>query len=223
MSKRPNFEWALGVLSEFFAGDEMAEEAIDFLRERSGKIVETGKTESVAGNVSFPLPSDVKGREGFFALFSDGACRGNPGPGAWGAMGQDCRGEVLFESNGVSYSTTNNRMELEGAIVALEELERCLRQGGQSAPVGVFLFSDSKYVVDGIMRWVPGWKRRGWKKADKSSPVNLDLWKRLDCAASKFASLKFYWVKGHAGHPQNEYVDQLANKALDESGTPLLR
>ena len=113
-------------------------------------------------------------------------------------------------------------MELEGAIVALEELERCLKQHLHSTPKGVILFSDSKYVVDGITQWVDGWKRRGWKKADKTVPLNLDLWQRLDHAVSKFPSLKFRWVRGHSGHPQNEYVDQLANKALDESGTSLL-
>ena len=209
---------ALRVLEEFFRGDERALEAVRFLQKRTGADGE----DDFSGKLRFPLPSEVAGREGAFALFSDGACRGNPGPGAWGAMGQDCRGRVLFQSNGVNFSTTNNRMELEGAIVALEELERCLEQDGQSSSQSVFLFSDSKYVVDGIMRWVPGWKRRGWKKTDKRTPLNLDLWKRLDCAVGRFSALEFRWVQGHSGHPQNEYVDRLANKALDESGNSLL-
>ena len=208
---------ALKILEEFFRGDEKATEAVAFLQKRSGS---GGKVEEFSSHSRFPLPPEVEGQEGMFALFSDGACRGNPGPGAWGAMGQNSRGDVLFQSNGVNFATTNNRMELEGAIVALEELERCLEQEGHSLLRGVFLFSDSKYVVDGITRWVSGWKRRGWKKADKTVPSNLDLWKRLDDTAAKFPCLEFRWVQGHSGHPQNEYVDRLANKALDESGSP---
>ena len=207
-------------LEKFFREDEAALNGIAYLRERVNR--GDKKEESSVSNPKFPLPCEVFNQEGIFALFSDGACRGNPGPGAWGAMGQNCRGEVLFQSNGVDFSTTNNRMELEGAIVALEELERYLEQDGNPLCRDIFLFSDSKYVVDGMTRWVLGWKRRGWKKADKAIPINLDLWQRLDRAVGKFSSVQFRWVQGHSGHPQNEYVDQLANKALDESGSSLL-
>ena len=214
-SIREEKEKALKYLEGCFQGDEQALEAIRFLWERD-KGASGGKKMTAVSKGRFPLPVEVAGKEGRFALFSDGACRGNPGPGAWGAMGQNCRGEVLFESNGLDYSTTNNRMELEGAIYALEGLEHYIQQNFCPSPEEVFLFSDSKYVVDGMTTWIKKWKRQGWKKADKTAPSNLDLWKRLDDASSKFSLLKFYWVQGHSGHPQNEHVDQLANKALDE-------
>ena len=99
----------------------------------------------------------------------------------------------------------------------MDKILSCWEEG--SLEVGaVFLYSDSKYVVDGIQKWVPGWKRRGWKKADNKAPENLDLWQELDVLVSKFDELQFKWVKGHSGHPQNEFCDQLANKSLDESG-----
>lgn len=156
----------------------------------------------------FPVAWEIQGKEMALALYSDGACRGNPGPGAWGCLAQNARGDILFEASGAEEETTNNKMELQGAIEAL------VRAGPyQEAPV--FLFSDSKYVVDGLEKWVPGWKKRGWKKSDKKNPENLDLWKKLDELREHFLCLRFLWVKGHGGHPQNEYCDLLANRALD--------
>lgn len=143
--------------------------------------------------------------------FSDGACRGNPGPGAWGAMVLDREDTLHYEGSGVEVSTTNNRMELQGAIEALKFLLYFKEKK-------LALVSDSKYVVDGISSWVPGWKKRGWKKADKKTPENLDLWQELDELVLQYSNLNFRWVKGHSGYPQNEYVDELANKALDEAG-----
>ena len=168
---------------------------------------------------SFPLPSEVTYKQNSFALYSDGACRGNPGPGAWGILGQNSKGEVLFESFGVERSSTNNRMELQGAIKALEEFHS-YSQKKKMTINKIFLFSDSKYVLEGIKTWVPGWKRRNWRKADNKKPLNLDLWQQLDKMVGKFKKeiLHFRWVKGHSGNPQNDYVDSLANKALDESG-----
>ena len=153
-----------------------------------------------------------------FALFSDGACRGNPGPGAWASFGQNHQGEIIFECTGVETSTTNNRMEMEGALRALENLRSYLQNQGGLEQSSVFLYSDSQYVVKGMNDWIQGWKRRGWKKFDKKAPDNLDLWKQLDEVREKFWKVCFYWVRGHQGHPQNEYCDHLANKALDESG-----
>ena len=220
MSANGEKESALRVLEEYFRGDERALEMIRFLREREGTNIPDRRNgvepPPLPSGERFPLPREVAGREGFFALFSDGACRGNPGPGAWGAMGQNGEGEVIFESSGVDFSTTNNCMELEGAIKALEELERYAKEGG--IPLKrVFLFSDSKYVVDGITRWVRGWKARDWRKVDKSPVMNGELWRSLDAVKNRFRHLEFRWVRGHAGHPQNEHVDKLANKALDES------
>ncbi len=164
------------------------------------------------------MPAELNGIENSFALFSDGACRGNPGPGSFGMLAQNNAGDVIFEGSGVDNPTTNNRMELEGAIVALENLVEFLKENPPKAKPHVWLFSDSKYVVEGVEKWVAGWKARGWKKADKKEPENVDLWKRLDETTKLFTNLKFKWVKGHAGHPQNERCDQLANIALDEAG-----
>ena len=159
----------------------------------------------------FPLPPEMADLgSSAVALYSDGACRGNPGPGAWGIMAQNARGEVLFEDAGLEEMTTNNRMELKGAI---EVLKRC--RAYQKAPVK--LFSDSKYVVDGMSRWIAGWKRRNWRKADGKVPENIDLWKELDLEASRYMGLEFLWVKGHSNHPQNDHCDLLANQALDKA------
>jgi ribonuclease HI len=137
-------------------------------------------------------------------IYTDGACRGNPGPGGWGAVliskGQEKElwgGEPL---------TTNNRMELMAAIRALEALKR---------PCVVELHTDSKYVQSGISEWIRGWKARGWLTADKKPVKNEDLWRRLDEARSRH-TVAWKWVKGHAGHELNERADQLANRGLDE-------
>ena len=136
-------------------------------------------------------------------IHTDGACKGNPGPGGWGAILQAsgktkelCGGEPL---------TTNNRMELTAAIMALEALTR---------PCQIDLHTDSKYVMDGITSWIHGWKARGWKTADKKPVKNDDLWKRLDVARARH-EVKWHWVKGHAGHALNERADQLANLGID--------
>jgi ribonuclease HI len=165
------------------------------------------------------LPREIT--KGSWALFSDGACRGNPGPGSWGMLGQNDEGVVLFEASGVEMLTTNNRMELAGAIEALRALKNhWVDQLGHSLPVSapVYLYSDSRYVLDGLEQWIEGWKARGWKKADKKPPENLEFWQELDELKHHFESLNYVWVKGHSGHPQNERCDRLANEALDEAG-----
>lgn len=164
---------------------------------------------------AFPLPPELKKTDKSFFLYSDGACRGNPGPGAWGVMVQDYKGEVIFENANIKNPTTNNQMELEGAIQALNYL---LGLELDPSSMIIHLFSDSKYVVDGLKSWMDGWKRRGWKKADKKVPENIDYWKKIDSLRSQFININYYWVKGHAGHPQNERCDQLANQVLDENG-----
>lgn len=150
-----------------------------------------------------------------FIAFSDGACRGNPGPGAWGSLVQTPDSEVIYEGSGVELRTTNNRMELQGAIEALNFINQ---HPSYNESTRVVLVSDSKYVVDGINQWVPGWKKRGWKKADKKTPENVELWQQLDVIKEEMGTVAFQWVKGHSGHPQNEFCDQLANQALDEAG-----
>lgn len=133
-------------------------------------------------------------------VFTDGACKGNPGRGGWGVVLR--YGEIEKELFGGEASTTNNRMELTAAIRALEALKR---------RCAVQLHTDSKYLIDGIKSWIHGWKRRGWKTADKQPVKNEDLWRRLDELANAH-DVEWVWVKGHAGHPGNERADALANR-----------
>ncbi|WP_297513075.1 ribonuclease HI [uncultured Caulobacter sp.] len=135
-------------------------------------------------------------------IYTDGACKGNPGPGGWGAILM--YGDKKKEISGGEPGTTNNRMELMAAIQALELLNR---------PCRVELHTDSQYVMKGIQEWIRGWKARGWKTADKSPVKNDDLWKRLDAARERH-DVQWRWVKGHAGHPLNERADALANEGL---------
>ncbi|HYF23880.1 MAG TPA: ribonuclease HI [Caulobacteraceae bacterium] len=137
-------------------------------------------------------------------IFTDGACRGNPGPGGWGAVLRS--GGHEKELWGGERLTTNNRMELMAAIQALEALKK---------PCAVELWTDSTYVMKGITEWLPGWKRRGWTTADKKPVKNDDLWKRLDQARLRH-DVTWRWVKGHAGHEGNELADRLANRGVDE-------
>jgi ribonuclease HI len=135
-------------------------------------------------------------------IYTDGACSGNPGPGGWAAIltyGDRCK-----ELAGGEPETTNNRMELMAAISALEALKR---------PSQVELHTDSNYLKDGITKWIHGWKRNGWRTADKKPVKNAELWQRLDAARSRHA-IDWRWVKGHAGHAENERADLLAREAM---------
>ena len=139
-------------------------------------------------------------------VFTDGGCRGNPGPGGWGAVIRF--GGHERELRGSEESTTNNRMELLAAISALEAM---------TEPWVVILTTDSNYVKDGITRWIRNWKANGWKTAAKKPVKNKDLWERLDAECLRH-QVDWRWVKGHAGHPENERADGLANLAMDELG-----
>jgi ribonuclease HI len=136
-------------------------------------------------------------------IYTDGACRGNPGPGGWAALLR--RGEHEKEISGAEPLTTNNRMELTAVIRALEALKR---------PVRASVYTDSEYVRRGIRDWLPDWKARGWRTADRKPLKNLDLWQRLDELAAGH-KIEWHWVPGHAGVPGNERVDRLANAAID--------
>ena len=217
MSKK-NYKKYLLEIKSALAGDSDALKAISTLEARVEAIQEFKASEASNNEGEFPLPKELIQNDEGFAVFSDGACRGNPGPGAWGMMGQDGKGEVIFKASGVDTRTTNNRMELEGAIQGLVSLKDYFAEISLENEPTIYVYSDSKYVVDGIMKWVPGWKNRGWKKADKKTPENVEQWKNLDLLKNEFQDVQFLWVKGHAGHPQNEFCDQLANIALDDSG-----
>ena len=135
-------------------------------------------------------------------IFCDGACRGNPGPGGWGALLRS--GTHERHLYGAEPATTNNRMELTGAIEALRALKK---------PCQVVLWTDSEYVKKGMTEWLPGWKARGWKNAARQPVKNADLWQRLD-AALKPHEVRWHWIKGHAGHDENERADQLAREGV---------
>jgi ribonuclease HI len=139
-------------------------------------------------------------------MFTDGACKGNPGPGGWGVVLKS--GEHVKELHGGEPATTNNRMELTAVIKGLTALTRRCK---------VKLWTDSQYVQKGITVWIVDWKRRGWRTADKKPVKNIDLWQQLDALAAQH-DVEWLWVKGHAGHPGNERADQLANLGADEVG-----
>ena len=137
-------------------------------------------------------------------IFTDGACSGNPGPGGWGAV---MRWKGLEkELSGGERETTNNRMEMMAAIRALETLNR---------PVEIDIYTDSTYLRDGITKWLEGWKANGWKTAARKPVKNKDLWLRLDRAVAGL-KIRWHWIKGHAGHPENERADALARKAIPD-------
>ena len=137
-------------------------------------------------------------------IFTDGACKGNPGPGGWGAILR--YNEIEKTLYGGESLTTNNRMELMAALKALEELTRSCE---------VNLYTDSQYLRLGMTTWLAGWKKNGWKNAKKQPIKNANLWQLLDSVAKKH-NINWHWVKGHAGHPENERADALANLAIDE-------
>ena len=140
----------------------------------------------------------------YVELFTDGACKGNPGVGGWGALMRF--GETEKRLFGAEAETTNNRMELMAVICSLEAL---------TEPCSVSITTDSKYVLQGMTEWLANWKRRNWQTAAKKPVLNVDLWKRLDAAAAVH-KIEWHWVKGHSGHRENEIADELANQGIEE-------
>ncbi len=137
-------------------------------------------------------------------IFTDGACRGNPGPGGWGALLRYNGSDKSI--SGAEADTTNNRMEMTAVIEALKTLKR---------PCEVVITTDSKYVKDGITQWIENWKKRGWKTAARKPVKNIDLWQAMDELVNKH-DVTWHWVKGHSGHIENEHVDDLATSAIDD-------
>lgn len=167
------------------------------------------------GEVRLPRGSGISGAPmaatvplEYVKLFTDGACKGNPGPGGWAFILQHPASGKAHEGSGGEAHTTNNRMELMGVIRGLEMLK---------LPLTVDLYSDSQYVLKGLRDWMAGWKRSGWRTADRQPVKNQDLWVALDELKAKH-TLRFHWVKGHSGHPENERCDRLAVIARDLAG-----
>jgi ribonuclease HI len=206
----------LAELEKYF-NDIPSKMAISQLKDRIQKY--DAWPEDKKSEQEFKVPQELLNNPNSYALFTDGACRGNPGPGSWAVLAQDSSGKILFEISGVETLTTNNKMELEAAVHGLEEiLNYWVQAKKENGPLVIYLHSDSKYLIEGMSKWVPDWKARGWKKADKKVPENLEIWQRLDDLQVNFRKIHYIWVKGHGGHPQNEYCDAMANKILDESG-----
>jgi ribonuclease HI len=166
-------------------------------RRRPSPHVKGVASDDAAEHTARPKPEIV--------IYTDGACSGNPGPGGWGAILMS--GGHRKEIKGGERDSTNNRMELMAAIMALEALKR---------PSKVTLYTDSQYVKNGIGGWIHGWKRNGWKTADKKPVKNAELWQRLDQARSRH-EIDWHWVRGHVGHPENERADELARAGLAEA------
>ena len=139
-------------------------------------------------------------------IFTDGACKGNPGPGGWGAIMK--YGDHVKELNGYSSKTTNNIMEITAVIEALKSLTR---------PCAIILTTDSNYVKNGITQWIHNWKKKGWKTANKKPVKNKECWLQLDVEVQRH-QIEWKWVKGHSGHPENERADELANEAVKDNG-----
>ena len=139
-------------------------------------------------------------------IFTDGACKGNPGPGGWGAIMK--YGDHVKELNGYSSKTTNNIMEITAVIEALKSLTR---------PCAIILTTDSNYVKNGITQWIHNWKKKGWKTANKKPVKNKECWLQLDIEVQRH-QIEWKWVKGHSGHPENERADELANEAVENNG-----
>ncbi len=201
-------------LSKQLGANTAIQDAIETIRNGLNSVEEVVE-ESISQVL--PAPAEISEEPHTIALFSDGGCRGNPGPGAFAYLIQEHSGEVLVE--GVEYEslTTNNKMELSGPLKGLTELIDVLVSKGKDPMLTkVKVITDSKYVVEGMKSWVQGWKSRGWKKADNKTPENLELWQSLDKIKDRYMKIEWMWVKGHAGHPQNEYCDRKANEVMDD-------
>ncbi len=196
---------SLSVIKDFYSEDSEIQTYLKNIEDRILLIENTQR--------SFDFES-TEGTNVDFYLYSDGACRGNPGPGAWGVVGQNSEEMTIFEASSFVDETTNNQMELLGAIKAIELLIE-FKENKNLEELNVELYTDSKYVVDGIKSWIINWKKRNWKKSDGSKVASKELWQQLDEARNKIGQIKFKWVKGHNNHPQNERCDELCNEVLD--------
>lgn len=202
-------------LEESQTGNEEIKTALGLLREAINARPDPDENDS---DWNLPPPKEIAEEPHTIALYTDGGCRGNPGPGAFAFVIQRHDGQVIGEGVEFDAMTTNNRMELSGAISGLFEAKNVLKlQNLDPLLTKIKVMTDSKYVVDGMKSWVEGWKQRGWKKADNKTPENLELWQDLDRVRQDFMQIEWMWVKGHAGHPQNEYCDRKANEVMDHN------
>ena len=196
-------------ISKYLKSEKALEAVAILIQELGGYEEPMGKS---VDSSALPLPTEVSSKTNAYALYTDGACRGNPGPGSYAFIVQNHEGDIVGQGAEAVSLTTNNKMEMSAIINGLKFLS------AEVSPINeIFVYTDSKYVVDGMRSWIHNWKKKGWKKADNKPPENVDLWKELD-SLSNICHMSFNWIKGHAGHPQNEHVDRMANVVLDENG-----
>jgi ribonuclease HI len=195
MSKFEHYKKVIKDLLQDIDAEHLREHAHSLIKYIESRIHEESSTVLISDEV--------------LTIYTDGACRGNPGPGAWAyiILQQE---QTIEENAAFEYETTNNRMEMSAVIYALKKAKKLEAQE-------IHLYSDSQYVINGIEKWVSGWKSRGWKKADNKVPENVELWRELD-ELNNSLNVKYHWVKGHAGNKYNERADELANFALDDAG-----
>jgi ribonuclease HI len=196
-------------LRGLFGGDA-EQQALDVLAAAAAQLPDDARPNMATALVEFDSAKFPQA----LAVYTDGACRHNPGPGAWAVVVQDAQSKVVAQSSGTDYQTTNNRMELQAVIEGLKIALDYFKEQAQG-PGQVILYSDSQLVVKGLTEWMPQWKAHHWVKKDKTPVENLTYWQQVDALAAQL-KLTATWVHGHNGHPQNEWCDQLANKALDE-------
>jgi len=210
---------ALSSIQNWLSKEELLSDELVLALNSIRKVIdEVPEEEAESDSKSLPPPAEIAGEPMAIALYSDGGCRGNPGPGAYAYLVQNEEGRILAEGVEFEVHTTNNKMELSGPIKGLSEIKELLPSLGKDALLTkIKVMTDSKYVVDGMKSWVAGWKARGWKKADNKTPENLELWQQLDQMRNAFFEIEWIWVKGHGGHPQNEYCDKKANEVMDEN------
>ncbi len=212
MSKQ-HLIYTIEKLTKVFSDDQEALKACQYL---TNKISDQFEDDDPKTDQVFKIPKELKNYKGF-VIYTDGACRGNPGPGSWAYFIQNSSEEIISQAAMAFNKTTNNQMELEAVIQSLDYLKDYINSSNKySLGTEIHLYSDSKYVVEGFNSWINGWKNRGWKKSDKKEPENLAQWKQLDIHKSHFKNIYLHWVRGHSGHPQNEYCDLMANVALDK-------
>lgn len=209
---------SLGQIRKLLDTHELLADEVKNALDLLSNTLETLPDEEKKDDGPLPVPKEISDEPETIALYSDGGCRGNPGPGSFAYVIQKHDGEVLGEGVDFESLTTNNRMELLGPIEGLRALKDILpRNGKDPLLTKIKVLTDSKYVVDGMKSWVAGWKARGWRKADNKAPENLEYWQELDTLKDGFMQIEWVWVKGHAGHPQNEYCDRKANEIMDEN------
>lgn len=219
MKKIEKLIHAIEILKKYFEESNDLE-TLNELAKIKSKISNISDKFDSENKLDLNLPKELQDKSKAFVIYSDGACRGNPGPGSFATIIYSLEKNELnevYKGSGVQVLTTNNKMEMTGV---LEGLKYLLNNYSLSIfkETPVYVYSDSKYVIEGMNSWILGWKKKDWKKSDGKTPENVLIWQELDELKSQIQNISFHWVKGHDGHIQNEMCDKLCNEALDLAG-----